>query len=107
VTLMVDPLSKVSASRKQTGYNFDKPKNFIIETFEINVTNGRDEFVDVVVEDTMYRWQHWEITSSNLPYQKHEHHTRRIYWKVPQMAPFTTQKITYTVFYNQFISPEQ
>ena len=91
----------VSASRVQTGYNFDADKHFIIETFEIKVVNGRQETVEVTIEDSMFRWSTFEI-----PFSKPAHtttsHPRIISWKL-KLNHGEDATIKYTVFYSTFI----
>lgn len=93
----------ITATRKQTGYNFDADKHFIIETFEITVVNGRQQFAEIYVEESMHRWSNWEITSSWPQHQRTEH-PRKIRWKL-KMNHGEDITIKYTAFYSTFDLP--
>lgn len=90
----------ISATRVQTGYNFDHEKHFIIETFEITVANGRQETVNVHIEDSLFRWSNFEITSSR-PAHSRTQHPRKICWDV-KLNHGEDQTIKYTAFYSSF-----
>lgn len=93
----------ISATRRQTGYNFDAEKHFIIETFEIVIVNGRQETVNILVEDTLWRWSSWEITQSK-PAHSRTSHPRKISWNV-RLNYAEDITIKYSVFYTSFDLP--
>ncbi|EGC32697.1 hypothetical protein DICPUDRAFT_89090 [Dictyostelium purpureum] len=114
VTLPLQPLGKVSATRTQTGYNFDINNLYIVETYEIRVNNGREEPVRITVEESMYRWEFFEITSSqltdsngttNIKFINHPTHPRRVQW-VLNIPPLDGKVIKYSVFYSGLSLPE-
>jgi hypothetical protein len=84
----------VVGERKQT--NFVRNGNRIDETFEITLRNHRNEDVNVIVKETLYRWINWEIIESRLEYEKQD--SRTIHFSVAVPAGGET-KITYTVRY--------
>jgi hypothetical protein len=100
VTLELEKTVGVRATRVQTGYNFDAEKHFIIETFEITVVNTRQETVNVTIEDSLFRWNNFEITSSRPAHSKTAH-PRRISWEV-RLNHGEDQVIRYTAFYSSF-----
>lgn len=100
VTLSLEKTQGVSATRVQTGYNFDAEKHFMIETFEITVINGRQETINVTVEDSMFRWSNFEITSSR-PAHSRTTHPRKISWDL-RLNHGEDQTIKYTAFYSSF-----
>lgn len=93
----------ITATRKQTGFNFDADKHFIIETFEITIVNGRQQFAEIYVEEAMHRWSNWEITSS-WPQHTATDHPRKIRWKL-NMNHGEDITIKYTAFYSTFDLP--
>lgn len=100
VTLKLEKLSGVTATRVQTGFNFDAEKHFIIETFEITVANGRNETVNITVEESLFRWSNYEISASKPPHQPTSH-PRRIAWDIRlNHGEHTT--IKYTSFSQSF-----
>jgi len=100
VTVPLEPLEHVKATRKQTGFNLDKEKFYMVETFDITIVNGRMVPVDLVVEESMYRWQTFEITQTNVPMVPHQH-PRKVSWRV-HLDAYEDITISYAVFYNQF-----
>jgi hypothetical protein len=52
----------------------------MVETWEIVIVNGRQTSVDLVVEDSLYRWNDWEVTSADPKnFQRHPTHPRKMY----------------------------
>jgi len=102
MTIVLEPLEHVTATRKQTGFNLDRDKLFCVETVEITVANGRSETVELVVEEQLFRWQTFEITNSAPAHEKHPHHPRKITWKV-KLNQGEDITLAYTVFYSQFV----
>jgi hypothetical protein len=100
VTVPLESLEHVKATRKQTGFNLDKEKFYMVETFDITIVNGRMVPIDLVVEESMYRWQTFEITQTNVPLVPHAH-PRKVSWRV-HLDAYEDTTISYTVFYNQF-----
>ena len=60
IVIDIEPYERVSAGRAQTGFHHDTIRKVIVETVQIQVTNARNEDVEVVIQDSMYRY---------LPYQ--------------------------------------
>jgi hypothetical protein len=96
VTVVVEPLEHVTATRKQLGFNLDRDKLFMVEQLEIVIVNSRLEPVDLVIQDSAYRWQTYEITESTPAYVKHPTHPRLLQWKVHLQA-MEDLTINYTV----------
>jgi len=93
----------IQGFRKQVSFHLDKNKCIITETIEITIENNNgkeEEALDVVVEDFLYRWKRWDISSSP-PHKKDKEHDRKAYWKL-QLEPNSKQKIQYTVTYSGF-----
>jgi len=105
IVLPLQPLGRVSASRTQTGFNFDLDNLYIVETFELRVMNGREESVRVIVEENLHRWQFWEITYSSPKHSNHPTHSRKIQWTL-NIPPLDSVTINYSVFYSGLDLPE-
>ncbi|KYR01687.1 hypothetical protein DLAC_01692 [Tieghemostelium lacteum] len=97
IVLPLQPLGRVSATRVQTGFNFDMDQLYCVETFEIKVQNGREEPIRVIVEESLYRGQFWEITYSNPKHSNHPTHPRKINWTLT-IPPLDGVTIAYTSF---------
>lgn len=100
ITVDLEDASNITATRKQTGFTFNTENNFLVESFEITVTNARMETVVVELEENLYRWQTFEVTSSS-PQHGQGTHPRKIMWKL-KLNHGEYQTIRYTVFYSKF-----
>jgi hypothetical protein len=100
VVLNLEKTHGISATRRQTGFNFDGEKHFIIETFEITVVNTRNETVNVTVEESLFRWSSFEIPASK-PEHTQTDHPRRIRWNL-RLNHGEDQTIKYTCFSSNF-----
>ena len=100
VTVSLEKTFGISATRVQTGYNFDAEKHFIIETVEIVVANSRNETVNVTIEETLFRWNNFEIPASK-PVHTVTANPRKISWNV-RLNHGEDQTIKYTAFYSTF-----
>jgi hypothetical protein len=60
----------VVGERRQTEFKTEAGGHVITESYEIKVRNHKDAAVDVIVEETMYRWSNWEITKTNVEQKK-------------------------------------
>ena len=68
----------------------------ITESFEIKLRNHKQEAVDVIVKENLYRWNNWEITESSDKWEKQDYRTIHF----PVNVPPNGQKIVnYTVKY--------
>eukprot|EP01133_Synstelium_polycarpum_P011487 gene11487-13396_t len=105
ILLPLQSLGKVTTSRVQTGFNFDIDNLYMVETFEIKVVNGREEPVNIVLEESLYRWEYFEITYASQRQQPHPTHPRKITWSL-SIAPLDHATINYSVFYSGMDLPE-
>ncbi len=62
----------VVGERKQTDFRVDSNAHWIEETFEISVRNRKQEAVDVVAREYLYRWSQWNLTAASVKYQKRD-----------------------------------
>jgi hypothetical protein len=100
VSVTLEKTFGISATRVQTGYNFDAEKHFMIETIEITVANSRNETVNLVIEESFFRWNNFEIPASK-PVHTLTPGSRKISWNV-RLNHGEDQTIKYTAFYSTF-----
>lgn len=86
----------IKGERRQTDFKVDVRAHIITESYEIKLRNHKDEPVEVIVKENLYRWNNWEITESSDKFEKQDSRTIHI--------PVTVDKdgekvVTYTVKY--------
>jgi len=86
----------IVGERKQTDFRLDNEHGVLDETFEITLSNHKDNDVNVIVKENMYRMSNWEITNSSEKYEKVDAHTVRFPVSVDKNG---TTKFQYTVHY--------
>ncbi len=86
----------IVGERKRTDFHVDAGRHVITESFEIRVRNHKTEPVEVLVKETLYRWNNWEITESNQKWTKYDSNTIHFPVKVDKDGE---QVVTYTVRY--------
>lgn len=86
----------LKGSRRQTDFHVDYNKRMIDETFEIRVTNQKQQPIDVSVIEHMYRCDNWEITAKSTDFKKLDSHTLQFPLKAPAKGDAI---LTYTVHY--------
>jgi len=96
VKLHIGDAFDIVGERKRTDYKIDASRHIITESFEIHVRNHKTEPVEVLVKETLYRWNNWEITESNQKWTKYDSNTIHFPLKVDKDGE---QVITYTVRY--------
>lgn len=86
----------IVGDRRQTDFHSDYNGHVITESFEITVRNHKQEAVDVIIKENMFRWTNWEITQSSDKWEKQDYRTIHF----PVTVPADGQKVvTYTVKY--------
>jgi hypothetical protein len=96
VKLHIGDAFDIVGERKRTDYKIDSGRHVITESFEIRVRNHKTEPVEVLVKETLYRWNNWEITESNQKWTKYDSNTIHFPVKADKDGE---QVITYTVKY--------
>ena len=96
VKLHIGDAFDIVGERKRINYSVDNSRHIIIESFEIRVRNHKTEPVEVLVKETLYRWNNWEITESNQKWTKYDSNAIHFPVKVDKDGE---QVITYTVRY--------
>ena len=87
----------VVGERKQTDFRVDTRTRNLWETFEIRLRNHKDEAVDIVVLENLYRAANWEIENASQKHVKDNSNRVRFDVKVPSEGE---QVILYTVHYS-------
>ncbi|HUI06718.1 MAG TPA: DUF4139 domain-containing protein [Verrucomicrobiae bacterium] len=96
IRLHVGDAFDIVGERKRTDFHVDTSAHVMTESFEIRIRNHKDEPVEVLVKEPLYRWNNWEITKSNQEWTKYDSDT--IHFPV-KVAKDGEQVITYTVRY--------
>ncbi len=86
----------VKGSRRQTDFHVDYNKHMLDETFEIKLTNQKQQPVTVAVIEHMYRGENWEITEKSSTFKKRDSHMLEFPMRVPAKGEAT---LTYSVHY--------
>src|SRR5690606_38594093 len=60
----------VVGERTQRSFTVDAGRRTLTETIEIEVRNRKDEPVDVIVAEVLYRWTNWEITERSADFER-------------------------------------
>lgn len=86
----------VVGERKQTDFRVDSKSRQLWETFEIRLRNHKDQAVEVVVLENLYRSANWKIENVSQSYEKEN--SNRIRFEV-NVASEAEAVITYTAHY--------
>jgi hypothetical protein len=65
----------VVGERRQTDFKANTAAKVVEEAFEIKVRNHKDEPVEVVVRENLYRWSQWDLVDQSVPSQKKDART--------------------------------
>jgi hypothetical protein len=65
----------VVGERKQVDFRVDQDDDWMEETIEITLRNHKDEPVNVIVKENLYRWVNWTIKQSTHEYETHDSRT--------------------------------
>ena len=60
----------VVGGRKQVDFRVDTARKWMEETIEVELRNRKDEPVEVIVKENLYRWTNWEILESSHEWGK-------------------------------------
>ncbi|MGA2218268.1 MAG: hypothetical protein ABSG51_09290 [Terracidiphilus sp.] len=86
----------VKGSRLQTDFHINQQDRLLDETFEIKVTNQKQQPVNVTVVEHLYRGDNWEIRDKSTDYARRDSHTIEFPLEVPAKGDTT---LTYSVRY--------
>lgn len=96
VRLKVGDAFDVVGERRQVDFKADYNGHWITESFEIKVRNHKDQPVEVLVKERLYRWVNWEIQKPSTPFEKKDSQVVHFPVKVPKDGEAV---VTYTVRY--------
>jgi hypothetical protein len=65
----------VVGERRQTDFAVDTKARWLEEAFEIKLRNHKDQPVDVLVKENLYRWNNWKILSKTADFTKEDART--------------------------------
>jgi hypothetical protein len=86
----------VVGERKQTAFAYDEKARRIVESFEVELRNGKKVAVDLTVREYLYRWSDWKIAEASQDYRKQDAQTIDFAVSVP---PEGKRTLRYSVTY--------
>lgn len=87
----------IKGSRKQTDFEIEPGRRGAVnESFEIRLTNQKEQPVKVMVVEHLYRGDNWEIVAKSADFIKQDSHTIEFPLQVPAKGDAT---LTYSVRY--------
>ncbi len=96
VRLRVGDAFDIVGERTRTDFKADYNAHWITETFEIKVRNHKDEPVEVLVKERLYRWVNWTVEKPSTQFEKKDSQVIHFPVKVPKDGEAV---VTYTVRY--------
>jgi hypothetical protein len=87
----------VVGKRTQTNFRVDSPSRNLWETFEITLRNHKDQPVDIVVLENLYRGANWTVEDNSMPFEKENSNQIRFNVTIPSEGQTV---IHYTAHYN-------
>ena len=87
----------VVGERRQTDFALNSKGRVMEEAFEIKLRNHKDQAVDVIVRENLYRWNKWQLLSQSAPSEKKD--ARTIEFPV-RVAADGEAVVTYRVRYS-------
>ena len=82
--------------REQTDFRIDNNTDWLDETFSIKLRNHKEESVEIIVVEHLYRWVNWDIRNANMEHEKTD--ARTIEFRV-MLEPNEEKEIRYTAHY--------
>jgi hypothetical protein len=96
VRLKLGSAFDIVGERKQTDFKANYDGHEIIESYEIKIRNHKDEDIEVLVKEVLFRWSNWSIEKKSQDFTKDNSNT--IYFPVKVKKNAETV-LTYTVKY--------
>jgi len=87
----------VVGERRQVDFKVDTSRKTMEEVIEIKVRNHKDEPVNVIIKENLFRWLNWEIVKKSQDFEKVD--SRTIYFPV-RVPKDGEAKVIYTVRYS-------
>ncbi len=87
----------VVGERRQTDFVVNTKGRVMEEAFEIKVRNHKEQAVEVVVRENLYRWSKWQLLAQSAPYEKKDARTIEFPVKVAAGGEaIVTYRVRYT-----------
>ncbi|MFS8607855.1 MAG: DUF4139 domain-containing protein, partial [Gammaproteobacteria bacterium] len=83
ITIKLGSAFDVVGERRQVEFSVDRSAERMEETIEIKVRNHKDEPVEVIVREILFRWAENEITEASHEYEREDASTVRFPVTVP------------------------
>jgi hypothetical protein len=83
--------------RTRTNFKVDNANHWADESFEIKLRNHKTEAVEIRVDEHLYRWVNWNITTNSDPFVKTN--AQEMEFRIP-LKPNEEKTVTYTVHYS-------
>jgi hypothetical protein len=87
----------VVGERRQTDFRVDVHGHWMEEEIEIKIRNHKDEAVELIVKENLYRWVNWDIREKNTDFEKTD--ARTVHFPVT-VAADEEKIIRYRVHYS-------
>jgi hypothetical protein len=65
----------VVGERRQTDFVLNTKGRVMEEAFEIKLRNHKEQAVEVIVRENLYRWSHWSLIQQSIPSEKKDART--------------------------------
>ena len=87
----------VVGERRQTDFMVNTKGRVMEEAFEIKLRNHKDQAVEVVVHESLYRWSTWQLVQQSQPFEKKDAQTIEFPVKIAADGEATvTYRVRYT-----------
>jgi len=86
----------IVGERRRVDFQVERPCS-VTEALEITLRNHKEEPVEVLVQEHLYRWSTWEIAEYSQPFEKKDSDTIEF---VVQLEPGEEQQVLYTAHYS-------
>jgi hypothetical protein len=87
----------VVGERTQVDFKIDRARRQMTESFKIEIRNRKDQPATVLVRESLYRWNNWQITASSQAWDKVNASTVQF---TVDAAANSVSTVTYTVQYS-------
>ncbi len=96
VLLKLGSAFDIVGERKQLNFNVNHKQKYLTETYEVTLRNHKNESVDVIVKEPVYRGANWTIYNQTAAYDKIDAHNIQFPVTIPKDGE---KKVSYTVKY--------
>jgi hypothetical protein len=74
----------VVGERRQVDFAIDSRARWIEEEIEVKLRNHKDQPVEVIVKENLYRWTNWKLTQQTHEFTKEDARTIHFPVRVPK-----------------------